>query len=377
MTISGLYRGRAIVVFSGRFPNEKADSLFAHENARAFAELGIETVLLAPRRFGRGQTSMLPYRAVYLPTIDLAKIPVLWSIASYLNLFIFSVTLYLYLLKNARQEDFVLCNEPLPLLFASFAGRRTLYEIHVAPSRIGWFYRFLLRRVTLALPISMWNARWVERFGFAKERIVLARSAVDTEMFGILDKDDARVQLGLSSDERIALYTGHLYGWKGVNTLAEAARAAPDIRVMFVGGTARDVERFRNTYADVRNISVRGLVPHAEVPLWQSAADVLVAPNSAKEEISVHFTSPMKLFEYMASRRPIVASDLPSIREILSEETGYFAEADNPQSFADALKHIMANLKEAERRAAAARALAEDNTWRRRAERIVKAVRTI
>jgi glycosyltransferase involved in cell wall biosynthesis len=54
--------------------------------------------------------------------------------------------------------------------------------------------------------------------------------------------------------------------------------------------------------------------------MWQKAADALVLPNTAKEDISKYYTSPMKLFEYMASRRPIVATNIPSITEIINEE---------------------------------------------------------
>ena len=368
---------RAFVVFSGRFPSEKADALFAHENARAFAELGIETALLAPRRLRRNALSERAYRVVYLPTLDLMYIPFIWSLASYINLFVFSCALYLWLRRHAGADDVVLSNEPLPLLFVSYAVRRTLFEIHISPARHAWFYRAVFRRTFLALPISEWNAKLAERYGLPKERILLSRSAVDTAVFGDIDKSASRAKLGLPLHERIAVYTGHLFGWKGVDTLAEAARLVPDIRVMFVGGTSADIARFKEQYSDVPNIYIVGFVPHDHVPLWQAAADVLVIPNSAKEDISLHFTSPMKLFEYMASRRPILASDVPSIREILSDETGYFAKPDDPRSFADALKRIFADSNKAERRASAARAYAENNTWAKRAEHILERCRTL
>jgi glycosyltransferase involved in cell wall biosynthesis len=364
-------KSRAIVLFSGRFPSEKADSLFAHENARAFAERGLETILLAPRRFGRGVSGKYPYTVVYIPTIDLAHVPIVWGIASYLNLLVFSCSAYFWLRKNAHANDFVLCNEPLPLFAASFAVKRTLFEIHVLPVRHAWFYRAFFRRVLLALPINAWNAKLAERHGLSPERIIVARSAVDTDVFKVLDKSEARAVLGLPAGATIAVYTGHLFGWKGVDTLAEAARLVPEIQIVFAGGIERDVARFREQYGSLPNITIVGFVPHEKMPLWQAAADVLVIPNSGKSKISRHYTSPMKLFEYMASGRPILASDLPSIREILTEETGYFADADDPSSFADALKRITADPNGAERKAAAARYFAEENTWTKRAQRIL------
>ncbi len=365
---------RVIVVFSGRFPSEKADALFAHENALAFRTVGQKAVLIAPKRLGHGSERRQPYEVVYLPTIDLIRIPLLWSLASYVNLLVFSCFLYFWLSANARESDIVLCNEPIPLLFASLAVRNILYEIHILPVRHAWFYRMLFRRVTLALPINRWNAQLAELHGLSPGRIVIARSAVDASKFAPMEKRAARRKLGLEDEAAIALYSGHLFGWKGVDTLAEAARLAPEVTVIFVGGTDTDIASFRKKYADVANIRVVGRVPHEDVPLWQAAADVLVIPNSGKTKISMHYTSPMKLFEYMASERPILASDLPSIREILTEETGYFATADDPRSFAAMLQKILADKFGAESRARAARVYAQKHTWEKRAKRILDAL---
>lgn len=364
-------KGRAIVVFCGRFPSEKADSLFAHENAKAFQELGIETVLVAPKRLHRRKLGARPYEVAFLPTIDLFRIPILWSIANLMNLLVFSTSLYVWLRRHASPDDFVLCNEPLPLLVASFAMKTTLFEIHILPVRHQWFYRTLFQRIFMALPINDWNAKLAEKHGLSRERIVVARSAVDVETFSGLDKPSARARLGLGREEYVALYTGHLFEWKGVGTLAAAARLVPDTQVYFVGGTDIDIRRFEKAHAGTSNVHVIGFVRHDEIPYWQAAADVLVLPNSGKQKISKYYTSPMKLFEYMASARPILASDLPSIREILSDESAYFATADDAASFARALKRIHSEPEEAALHARKARTIAEDNTWRKRAERIV------
>ena len=69
---------------------------------------------------------------------------------------------------------------------------------------------------------------------------------------------------------------------------------------------------------ELQRVRLVGYVPPGEVPLWLAAADVLALPNSAGEAISARYTSPLKLFEYMAAGRGIVASDLPSLREVLT-----------------------------------------------------------
>ncbi|KKW19657.1 MAG: Glycosyl transferase group 1 [Parcubacteria group bacterium GW2011_GWA2_51_10] len=365
---------RVLIVFCGRFLNEKADSLFADESARAFAQLGREVIVLAPRRFGRREPKSAPYALVYLPTIDFIRVRLLASFANYLNLAVFSFMVLLWLLFKGHREDVVLSNEPIPLLFASLLMRNIVYEVHIIPKKKRWIYRTLLRRTRILLPITEWNAKIGEEYGFPKERVLLARSAVNIELFEELDKKASRERLGLPEDARIALYTGHLYAWKGVDTLAEAARLRPEIDCMFVGGTTDNIAAFKKKYSAIPNIRVVGYKPHEEIALWQAAADILVLPNSDREEISAHYTSPMKLYEYMASCRPILASDLPSIREIVSEKSAYFARADDPQSFANALVKILTDSDEAKSRAAVARSIAEGNTWTNRASKILAAL---
>ena len=84
---------RIIIMYCVRFPSELAISLFAHESAKSFAALGLETIVVAPRRLGRWTQNETAYRTVYLPTIDLSRIPLLWEVANFVNLIIFSITL--------------------------------------------------------------------------------------------------------------------------------------------------------------------------------------------------------------------------------------------------------------------------------------------
>jgi glycosyltransferase involved in cell wall biosynthesis len=91
-------------------------------------------------------------------------------------------------------------------------------------------------------------------------------------------------------------------------------------------------------------------------------------PRSA---ISSAFTSPLKLFEYMASGRPIVASDLPSLREVLRhEENALLAEPGNPQALVAGIQRIKDDAALGQRLAAQARADVAQFTWARRAERL-------
>jgi len=168
------------------------------------------------------------------------------------------------------------------------------------------------------------------------------------------------------------LYTGHLYSWKGADTLAEAARLLPkDIKIYFVGGTENDILSFKKKYEGVENIRILGKKPHHEMPLYMRAADVLMIPNSAKEDISRLYTSPMKLFEYMASGTPIISSDLPSLREVLNESNAFFFVADDPENLAERIISVIEHYSNAQEKSSKALVEVYRYSWKKRAADIL------
>lgn len=170
-------------------------------------------------------------------------------------------------------------------------------------------------------------------------------------------------------------YAGHLYPWKGVEIVIEAVMALPDTRAIIVGGHPQepDLERLKAYALDIdcaSRVEFTGAVPPADVARALARADVLVLPNRPSA-ISDRFTSPLKLFEYMAAGRPIVASDLPSIREVLTDEhNALLAEAGNPQAFVAAIQRLKTDADLRERLARQALADVREYTWAKRAERL-------
>ena len=190
--------------------------------------------------------------------------------------------------------------------------------------------------------------------------------------------DRFRQRIGLPFEKKIALYSGHLFDWKGVYVLAEAARLLPPPwQVVFVGGVPEHVERFRK-YAAARRLSNVTVIPHQQrelVPYFLGAADVLVVPNSARTDRSRLYTSPLKLFEYLASSRPVVASCLPSIREVVSEREVVFVKPDDPTDLARGIRIAGENDQSARTRAA--QQIAQYHSWANRAKVIAQALATL
>ena len=174
---------------------------------------------------------------------------------------------------------------------------------------------------------------------------------------------------------RVVAYAGHLYAWKGVDLLLEAIAAIPDARGLIIGGHPKEPDLARTkSVAERLGISGRvtftGLVEPSRVPELLRQADVLVLPNPASA-ISTRYTSPLKLFEYMAARRPIVASDLPSIREILRDhENALLVPPADVSAMARAIEQLLSDPALADRLSNGALQEVPKYAWSRRAEQL-------
>lgn len=372
---------KLFLIFHGRFPGEKPSSLFAAKSAEAFGEV-IETVLLVPRRFGRFQVDSYKYfgikknfTVVFLPTIDLFWLPYISKFAFTLSYIVFGLVSALYIFLKSTKETVVYSNEAIPLFFASFFRKNCFYEMHDFPKKSAFFlYRLLFKRVKGVLIHNTWKAEMAVKFlGVTKDRVICELNAVEVEKFDNgLSQEEARKHLGLLQGSKCVVYTGSLYKWKGVDTFALAAKTLPDVHFYCIGGSPLEVENFTRRYADVSNLHAVGHQEHQEVVFWQKAADVLVIPNTAKEDISKYYTSPMKLFEYMSSSRVIVASRIPSIEEIVDENDVYFFTPDDSTSLADTVMQALASLGvDSKQKVISSLAKAKLHTWGGRRDRII------
>lgn len=367
---------RLFLVFHGRYPSEKAASLFAAKSAEAFACEGMRVTLLVPRRYAALRVKDTEYYelkshfdVVYLPTIDFLPFRFFERLAFRISLFFFSYATWTYLRLHASSEDIVYSNETLPLIAASYVVKNTVYEMHDYPLGLKMYYEFFFDRVRHILVTNRYKITKLEHvFPHAAVKAFYEPNAVAVDDYvKAPDRVQCRKDLELSTG-RIVVYTGHLYSWKGVDTLAAAAKDI-DAEIYIIGGTERDAAAFRKKWGVVRNLHILGHRPHKEMVLWQKAADVLVLPNTGKEDISVEYTSPMKLFEYMASGTPIVASDLPSIREIAGSGRAVLVPPDDAGALARGIRSILE--EGSALHTAQAHTWVTEHTWQKRAERIL------
>jgi len=167
-----------------------------------------------------------------------------------------------------------------------------------------------------------------------------------------------RQSLGLGAAAPVVVYTGTFEHYQGLDLLFDAfglvAASRPDARLVVVGGEPKQVEAARRGIAARRleaSVTFTGQQPADDVPAYLDAATVLASPRS------IGTNTPLKIYQYLRSGRPIVATRLPTHTQVLSDEVAFLAEA-NPKAFADAIRRALSNPEEAEAVGERAKALA-------------------
>jgi glycosyltransferase involved in cell wall biosynthesis len=144
-------------------------------------------------------------------------------------------------------------------------------------------------------------------------------------------------------------YIGHLYRGRGIELIVQIASATPWAQFHIIGGLETDIEYWRAHCVHLRNVILHGFVQPAEVEHLRRACDVLLAPYQRetyddKSRDQAVYMSPLKVFEYMATGRAIICSDLPALHEILDAwETAIFCDPENADEWIAALEQLRSN----------------------------------
>lgn len=266
-------------------------------------------------------------------------------------------------------------------------GFPTVFSAHSVDSlgftaRARWVFNHIGDRDSLVLVVanSEATADGMADIGVPREKILARPNGVDISDYEPeISKEEARDRTGLPGDERLLVYTGSLVKQKGADVLARASQYVNG-KVVLVGGVPEQINRLERlvTREDLKDVIVVGRVKPREVPPYQFAADVLVLPPLAGNFKSRHqpdYTSPLKLFEYMAARRPIVASDLPPLHEVLEDGTNaIFVPPGEPEAIADAVARLRDDEQLCQELVENAANDVRQYTWESRARRVTEEV---
>ena len=283
-----------------------------------------------------------------------------------------------------KAHDVVFIRVPILLPLINAVGYRHAFEIHYHRYSENFLLNKLVERIVIRssrrpdmigfIVISAALKEWWQRKGIpVKKTVVLHDGFSENLFFKPLTRKQARNRLGLPVKQKVVLYVGSLYPDRDISSILWLAEKMHSVRFIILGGPPRE----RNNYEReckkllLRNVSFVGYRPQKEVVLYLYAADVLLMLWSDRVK-TIHYCSPLKLFEYMASGRIIVGHRYRTIQEVVQHgEHALLVEPNDREGLHAALNYAL-SLGYPNSIASNARTLAfQEYTWKIRSQTII------
>ena len=375
-------------IINARMPTSKAYGLQVVKTIEAFKTLGADVALFLPRRKGaqkelNAELGIKDFynlreeiKTFYFPDFVFFIRRLNFKFYYFLNRCLFVKGAFFAGLFS--RADFIYTRDYQISFLLSFFRNNIVYEDHEPRlAKIG-LYAWFLKRIRKKVVVAVNMSELYDKFGVAKKRYVVAPNGVDLSEFEEIsaDKNIWTKEMGFKPSDKVILYVGHFYEWKGVYTLVDSVRYLPEnIKLVLIGGMEEDREKIVS-YAEkekIEGVFVQSFVPHKKVLKYIKSADVLALPNTAREERSNKYTTPIKLFEYMASGVPIVASRIKSFEGYLKDGLdALLFEPDNAKDLAEKINFIISNKEAGSDMATVAFGESRMYTWEKRAGKILK-----
>jgi glycosyltransferase involved in cell wall biosynthesis len=347
-----------------------------------FSRLGLEVELIVPKRKNYIKEDVFKYYSLrknfkvnYLKVFDFLPFDkFLLKKAFYLNSFLFLMRSFF--LKINKKAILYTRSPEIAWLF-KLRGYKIFFEAHTYPESKNFIFKLFLKNIKI-ISITHGLKKVFVKNGFDEKNILVASDAVDLDKLNIdVSKKEARKKLDLPLDKKIIMYTGSfsVWGWKGIDLILDISKKFnKDFLFVLVGGNKKEVDVLNNKFKDSNLIAIEKVL-HKKIPFYLKSADLLLLPNKKGDVISEKYTSPLKLFEYMASGNPIIASNLSSIREIIGEENAFLFKPNDREDLVLRIKEVFENKEEAIKRAGKAFLDVKKYTWKKRAENIINFIR--
>ena len=311
-------------------PSNFANAVQVVKTCSALKRQGVKIRLLCPKG---GEVSEIFSTYGVSDKFDVEFLPVLK--APIVGSLIFRSRAALSML--ARRENVVYTREVGIAAIAALLGRRFIYELHAIPHKPAqrFMTRYFVRSPNMVSFVSITRgveADFQDEFG-----------AIDPSKRAIIpcaaDVPDQKAPRGGDATYRVG-YVGHLYPGKGATIIRWLAEQHPDIEFHVVG-KVEDAE----LRSGAPNLITHGPLPHVEAMEWLDRFDVVLAPYqadaSAQGVVLSRWFSPLKLFEYMAHRKPIISSSLPVIQEVLTDgENALLVEPNDQAAWSAAITRL-------------------------------------
>jgi len=371
---------RILFISDSIIPSRTANSINVMKMCNAFSRMGHEVILLSigqSESYEKSAENDFDFYGVE-PHFEIRKLHVP-SIKS--SILLYGLRCAIETLKI--KPDIVYGRFLRGVWLAAVLGFDVIYEMHFSVRQIPFVGRLLFsnlikkRKLKHLVVISQALKEMIED-NVSGKKIIVAHDGAD-----LVGNKNRESQTRLSGQYRKRTkvgYVGHLYPGRGIELIFKMATELPDIDFHLIGGTKEDIKA-RKRRIKGNNVFFHGFIPPSLINNYILHCDILVMPYQRtvylrdKYSDTSQWMSPLKMFEYMASGKPIIASDLPVLREVLKQgKNAILVNPNDTDGWVKAVKHLANNEGVRDRIAQQALIdLKQSYTWERRAQRVLSA----
>ncbi len=374
-------KGKLVYISNSRMPTQLAHGLQVMSMCRAFTQNGLQVELLVPRRVNRIREAPFSYYGIE-KNFSIKKILCLDLI--FLNnrsIFFWIQTLsFLLSVKSylaSKKYDILYTREQMVGLFF----KNFVLEIHSLPKKTRKFHKKIWEKAKALVVLTPFIKQNLVDLGIPKEKIIVSPDGVDLELFDIsVSKEEAREKTSLPQNKKLIGYVGMLRTLgmeKGIDTAILAMkRLDENTSLILVGGSLDDINYYKKMAMDKgleNRVIFTGRVSHQEIPIYLKAFDILIAPFPENQHYS-YYMSPMKIFEYMASKRPIITTSLPSLVDILGSGKALLIAPGSSEGLSSGIESLL-ELGQKEVYSTEAFEAVKGYTWQERARKILESIK--
>jgi glycosyltransferase involved in cell wall biosynthesis len=336
---------KIVYISNSNIPSRTANSIHVMKMCQAFADNGNEVILLAPRK-----EKNINIDDIY----EYYGVKNCFEIIRY-NSFSFKGSsilnaLFIQKIVSKIKPDFVYGRYTPGCALSAFFKYETSFEAHSPIWESGifdkLFFRILLNRHSFKRLVVISQAlkdMYIKKGIIQQDKVLVAHDGADEQKdFNGILQDTTKMRVG---------YFGHLYKGRGIDIIIELSNRLTNIEFHIIGGNEDDIKYWQSKVVNT-NIFFHGFVSPKDVYKYRNSCDILVAPYQKEVTISggkgntSAYMSPLKIFEYMSSKKAIVSSNLPVLQEVLTHnKTALLCQPTSIEEWESAIKQLNNNKK--------------------------------